>query len=144
MGSMDWHRWVEQNREALERMLALLVALAVLADRASALPAPGRLHVLAILHRGEVEARLFLMGIAHQSGEPASAEAAAATVAPDCARRLAASLRMLALVLGAMLAEARRLSTQLTGAGALAGFPVPACRRVEPEAPPAPRAPDTS
>ena len=89
MGWTDWIREVERNRDVLERILALLLALADLADRASGLPASRRLQVLCILGAGD-------------TAFPA-----------DHAARLAAGFRALALLLGAMLARAGRLARWL-------------------------------
>lgn len=102
MGRLEWNR-VEQDRDVLECILALLLALAALADRAAGLSAAKRLHVLAILGCGEAEARSLIVEIA--SGAPAEATAAP-TRAGDAAR-LAASFRMLALALDALLAQVR-------------------------------------
>ena len=109
MGWTDWIREVERNRDVLERILALLLALAGLADRASGLPASRRLQVLGILGRGEAEARAFITGtVVGPSGE------AGGTAFPaDHAARLAAGFRALALLLGAMLARAGRLARWL-------------------------------
>jgi hypothetical protein len=103
MGRLEWNRAVERDRDVLERILALLLALAALADRAAGLPAAKRLHVLAILGRGEAEARMLIIEMA--LGAPA--EAAAPPAAAGDAGRLAASFRVLALALGALLAQAR-------------------------------------
>ena len=61
MGRLEWNRRVERERDVLERMLALLLALAALVDRAAGLPAARRLHLLAILGYGEAEARDFII-----------------------------------------------------------------------------------
>ena len=108
MGRLEWNRTVERERDVLERILALLLALAALADRAAGLPAVRRLHVLAILGRGEAEARSLIVAMASDHCPAAPAESAAAPPPAACdAARLAASFRMLALALGAMLAQAR-------------------------------------
>ncbi len=122
------------NRDVLERIVALLFALAGLADLAAGLPAPRRRHVLGILGVGEAEARAFLIGIS--TGAPVQADAPGE--AGDAAR-LAARLRMLALVLCAMLARpfappgaatprGRRQSHRMSG---------PPVRRIDAPAPPA-------
>jgi hypothetical protein len=56
MGSWeaDW------NRDALERIVVLLFALA---DIAAGIPLLRRRQVIGILNRGEVEARAFVVGI---------------------------------------------------------------------------------
>ena len=113
MGRLEWNRRVERERDVLERILALLLALAALVDRAAGLPAARRLHLLAILGYGEAEARDFIIALASEAGASARFDAAsdAATVklvpqAGDAAL-LAVRLRVLALVLGVLLAQAR-------------------------------------
>jgi hypothetical protein len=115
----DW------NPDVLERIVALLFALAHLADLAAGLPLLRRQQVLGILSHGEVEARAFLFGgalvPADVPGEAGDAE------------RLAIRLRALALVLCALLAQAARFA--LPGAaGPQDGWPshgisAPAVRR---------------
>jgi hypothetical protein len=96
MEEWDWEtNW---SGDVLERIVALLFALANLADLAAGAPFLRRRHVLAILSRGEVEARAFLFG-----GAPVPTEAPGD--AGDAAR-LAVRFRALALVLCAMLAQA--------------------------------------
>lgn len=84
------------SRDVLERIAALLFSLAGLADIAAGLPALRRRHVLGILNHGEAEARAFLIGIS--TGAPADAPETAGD-----AKRLAARLRALALLLCALL-----------------------------------------
>jgi hypothetical protein len=97
MGSWetDW------NRDVLERIVALLFALANLADLAADAPFLRRRQVLGILSHGEAEARAFLFGMS--TGAPAPADALESI---GDAARLAARLRALALLLCAMLAQA--------------------------------------
>jgi hypothetical protein len=82
----------------LERIVALLFALANLADLAAGLASSHRRQVLGILSYGETEARAFLIG----AGAPAPADAQGEA---DDAARLAARLRALALLLCALLAQ---------------------------------------
>jgi hypothetical protein len=89
------------NRDVLERIVALLFALAGLADLAAGAPYLRRRRVLEILGNGEAEARAFLIGISTGAPTPACA----AERAGDAAR-IAIRLRALALVLCAMLAHA--------------------------------------
>ena len=113
MGRQEWSRSVERDRSVLERILALLLALAALTDRAACLSAAIRLHLLAILGQGEAEARDFILAMAFEAGAPARLDAAsdATTVTPvhevGDAALLAARFRMLALALGVLLAQAR-------------------------------------
>ncbi|WP_353643463.1 hypothetical protein [Mesorhizobium sp. WSM2239] len=142
MGRFEGMREVNRHRYVLERILALLLLMASLADRAAGLPLRRRRTVLEILGRGEAEARALVLGMA--TGSPACGGDVAPEPAPlDDAARLAAGLRVLALVLGVLLAEARRVVGE---AGPRAGL-----SRAEPagsvhpwrEAPALP-APDTS
>jgi hypothetical protein len=126
------------NRNALERIVALLFALAGLADRAAGAPFFRRRQVLGILSQGEAEARAFIIGVT--TGAPFPADAQEST---GDGGRLAVGLRALALVLCALMA--RRLAHP--GApGPQAGRPAnrisgPAVRRLSAPATPAP---DTS
>jgi hypothetical protein len=132
---VDWDtNW---SRDALERIVALLFALAGLADLAAEVPFLRRRQVLAILCHGEAEARAFLFG-----GAPIPADMQGE--AGDAAR-LAARFRALALVLCALLAQAARFAAP-GAARSQAGRPsheisTPASR--QPGAPTRP-APDTS
>jgi hypothetical protein len=93
----DWE--ASGDRVVLERIVALLFALAGLADLAACLPFRHRWQVLDLLSHGEAEARAFLIGVS--TGVPVLADASA----EDCdAARLAARFRALALLLCAMLA----------------------------------------
>jgi len=94
----DWE--ADWSGDVLERIVALLFALAGLADRAAGLPCRHRRHVLGILGHGEAEARAFLIGVS--TGAPVAADAS--EEAGDAAG-LAARLRALALLLCAMLAR---------------------------------------
>jgi hypothetical protein len=133
----DWDRNANWSGDVLERIVALLFALANLADLAADAPYLRRRQVLAILSYGEAVARAFLFG-----GAPAPAEAS--EQAGD-AVRLAARFRALALVLCALLAQALRFAMpDATGPRAdlpSHGISAPASRR--PTAPALP-APDTS
>jgi hypothetical protein len=94
----DWDGEANWSRDVLERIVALLFALANLADLAAGASFHRGQQVLGILSHGEVEARAFLFG-----GEPVPTEVL--ETASDAAR-LAVRLRALALVLCAMLANA--------------------------------------
>jgi hypothetical protein len=142
MGRFEWMREVDRHRYVLERILALLLLMASLADRAAGLPLRRRRTVLEILGRGEAEARALVLAMA--TGSPAcGGDVAPEPAALDDAARMAAGLRVLALALGVLLAEARRVAGE---AGPRAGL-----SRAEPagsahpwrEAPALP-APDTS
>jgi len=91
------------KEEVLEEILALLVLLAGLADRAAGRPLAIALPVLAGLAHAEAVARTYLIGL--PSGAAARVASSPAT---DRAARLAADFRMLARILRACLAQARR------------------------------------
>ncbi len=95
-----WDRNADWSREVLERIVALLFALADLADLAAGAPFLRRRRVLGILGHGEAEARAFVIGVAFGETAPADAPESACDAA-----RLAASFRALALALCAMLAR---------------------------------------
>ncbi len=125
------------SRDALERIVALLFALANLADLAAGAPFLRRRRVLGILSQGEVEARAFLFG-----GAPVPVDAPGET---GDAARLAVRFRALALVLCAMLAQAARFTPSDANGPRAArpphGFSGLAVCRLDA---PAPSAPDTS
>ena len=106
---MNWFECsgeIDRHRDVLERVLALLLLMAGLADHAAGLSARRRLQVLAILACGESGARGFFTGPA---GAPVEGDIALRDFASARdAERLAAGFRVLALVLGAMLAQVRR------------------------------------
>ena len=106
---MNWFECsgeIDRHRDVLERILALLLLMAGLADHAAGLSARRRLHVLAILAGGESGARDFFIGPA---GAPVEGDLALRDFASvRDAERLAAGFRVLALVLAAMLAQVRR------------------------------------
>lgn len=121
------------ERIVLERIVALLLALARLVEVAACFPAILRLPVLALLGHGEAVARSFVMCIVQGAAFPAPSHGGA--------RRLASSFRTLARMLGAMLARAMQVI-----AGRIAG---PSRNRAASGARPAPcrpaaPAPDTS
>lgn len=109
MGSWeaDW------NRDVLERIAALLFALAGLADFAANASYRRRRQVLGILSHGEAEARAFVIALATGAAMPGD-EPADVPETPGDAARLAASFRALALALCALLA--RRSALPLTAA----------------------------
>jgi hypothetical protein len=98
-----WDRNADWNRDVLERIVALLFALANLADLAAGAPFLRRRRVLEILSHGEAEAWAFVMGL-----PPGAAIPADMPESTDDAERLAASFRALALALCALLARARQ------------------------------------
>jgi hypothetical protein len=97
----DWETgW---DRDALERIVVLLFALAGLTDLAAGAPFLRRRQVLGILSDGEVEARAFVIGMA--TGAPISWDELEST---GDAARLAVHLRALALALCVLLAQVKQ------------------------------------
>lgn len=91
----------------LRRVIAVLVALAVLAERSAARSWPVRGVVLWLLRRAETAARDFVL---EETGAPAAAKPFVSVAdGPDDALGLAARFRMLAAALAAMLPDARGL-----------------------------------
>ena len=106
---MDGRAAIGMDRGILKRIVALLFALAELADCASHASWPVRVLVLAILRQGETAARQLLVETSHPSAQSSVAVTPAGS-SPADAMALALSLRLLALALAELLAEARRLS----------------------------------
>lgn len=108
--------------DMLKRIIALLFALADLAERAAGRSRPVRWLVLGILRHADTTARRFVAGCA---SNPAGAQCLPATVgrghAPDDAFKLAASLRSLARIVRIIAAHLCRLSF-LHPAQAAAGY----------------------
>ena len=111
------------ERIVLERIVALLLALARLVEVAACFPAILRLPVLALLGHGEAVARSFVMCIVQGAAFPAPSHGGA--------RRLASSFRTLARML-----SAGRIAGPSRNRAASGARPAP-CR-------PAAPAPDTS
>ncbi|MEO4000563.1 hypothetical protein [Mesorhizobium sp. CAU 1732] len=105
VAAMDWKRAVEEERAALGRIVAMLCALAVLAERASGRSPAVRSLVLWFLRQAEAVAREFVAGGPDTPG--ASIPIVPAGAGPADAVRLAISLRALA---GLLDRQARRLS----------------------------------
>jgi hypothetical protein len=129
---------VNWNRDVLERIVALLFALANLADLAAGAPFLRRRQVLGILNCGEIEARAFVIGMA--TGAPVSSDDLESSGDMAC---LAVRLRALALMLCLLLAQGFALPGM---AGSRACRPLhnmsrPRVRCLDTAAPPAP---DTS
>ena len=122
---LEWSRRLNRNRHVLERIVALLFALAVLAERAAGQTRSHRQSTLGILGHAEAEARAYVVAMAQASGAPVG-PAAEGCQAHGQAERLAASFRALALMLGAMLALALRFARSLPDdASPRAGSPMP-------------------
>ncbi len=100
---MDVHGAMRDDR-MLRRVVALLVALAVLAEKAAHRSAPVRFIVLWLLRQAEAVAAEFVF---EEIGVPALAAdiVAAAGNGPEDAVRLAERLRVLAAALAAMLPD---------------------------------------
>ena len=96
-----WDREMNWSRDALERIVILLFALANLADLAAGAPFLRRRQVLGILNHGETVARAFVIGMA--TGAPISSDELESSGDAAC---LAVRLRALALMLCVLLAQA--------------------------------------
>jgi hypothetical protein len=91
---MDWRRAIDEERAALMRLVALLGALAGLAELAAGRSPAMRGFVLWVLRRAEAVARDFVVG--GEDAGIASMPVGPAGCRPADAVRLAASLRALA------------------------------------------------
>ena len=120
---MGWSDWkADWSDDVLARIVALLFALANLADLASRFPARRRREALGFICRGEAKARAFIVGMAlehrtemerrHDSDEvPAAPDAPVEDDEPaffDDAASLAARLRVLAFMLWFLAVQAGR------------------------------------
>ena len=121
---MDGRAAIGRDWGTLKRTIALLFALAELADRASFAPWPVRVLVLAILRHGETVARLLLVQTSRPAAQPKVAfSGMVAGSSPADALALALRLRLLALALSDLLAPARD-----THHGPATGTPAPVNR----------------
>lgn len=135
-----WDGQANRERDVLERIVALLFALAGLAEMAGALPARRRRRVLGILGWGEAAARVFFTGVAPHTPfrdvapcrEPDPADVPAES---GEALLLAARLRALALMLAALLARAALSERPPRRAPSPGGHAGPACRQATSPAP---------
>ncbi len=118
-----------QDRRTLRGIAALLLALALLAERAAGRSFPVRFFALSILCRAETIARAF---VADATGIDCPDEPPATRGLPVDAELLALRLRMLAAVLGA-LADAAA-DTHNCFAGSSAGLPLCPCGTPSPPA----------
>jgi hypothetical protein len=99
---MDGRKADRQNRNMLKRIVALLFALAIIAERASAMPAPARSLALHFLRRAELAARSYVHWAARDCGAPlqwALPDAAGENSDREAALALAWWLRILAVAL---------------------------------------------
>jgi hypothetical protein len=99
---MDVHAATREDHDALMRIVALLLALATLAERAGSLSHPVRCLVLWILRPAEAVAQAFVAN-ATQATLPAFLEIPAPESSPAGAIRLALRFRALAAALGGLL-----------------------------------------
>jgi hypothetical protein len=111
--AMEWK--AETERDVLKRIIALLFALAELADRSSLAPFPVRCHVLCILRPAEAVIQAFIINMARDLGAQMPPQAYLTISEQMCmpdgddpadAMRLALRLRILALTLASLLAQA--------------------------------------
>ena len=125
---MDWNTKIEQHRQMLQRIVALLFALADLADCASARSFRVRCEVLFILSHGEDVAREFIVEEAQWSGIPILCPPT-----PTCdgfsasdAMQLAARLRALASILAYVWAQTTPSKRRSPRYSLLSALPRPA------------------
>jgi hypothetical protein len=116
---VEWK--AETEREVLKRIIALLFALAELADRSSLAPFPVRCHVLCILRPAEAVIQAFIIDMARDFGMQMPPQAYLTISEQMCvpdgddpadASRLALRLRVLALTLASLMAQAECLGPE--------------------------------
>jgi len=121
---MDWSRQDSENGKALRRIIALLLALAGLAERACGRSRPVRCLVLLVLRPGEAVARDYAAGLTGVPafGTPAFGQPERMQGRHDDgvaeAMRLARVFRVLAAALAALLEEAASPAARVIGAPA--------------------------
>jgi len=96
---MDWNHKIEQQWDVLRRIVALLFALADLADEASTCPRRVRCKMLSILLRGEAVARALLSWEVLKSGKPVCLPVRPCGDRVDDAMQLADCFRAMAVAL---------------------------------------------
>ena len=96
---MDWNHKIEQQWDVLRRIVALLFALADLADDASTCSRRVRCKMLSILLRGEAVARNMLSREVQISGKPVCLPACPCGDRVDDAMQLADCFRAMAAAL---------------------------------------------
>jgi len=154
MTGRGWCKEVNRERMLLERIVALLVALAFLAEHAALASPHRRRAVVGILIEGEAAAREMIAALAGLPAQPdadgplADPQVATAAVtasgSTEEALRLAAAFRVLALVLTALLEEARRagaLLSSISGAAMTAACGMAILSRQHTRVPPSFRLP---
>lgn len=108
---MGWNGAIEQERQALKRIVAMLFALAWLARRLNDMPRPIRHCVLWILRPAEALACEFIIGLARDFGLAPDLPASTFVHdgdAPTDAMRLSLRFRALAQLLGDVSRYVRR------------------------------------
>ena len=115
---MEWKGQIGTAQDVLDRIVALLLAIADLAERAARAPDARRRVVLGIIRSGEAPARDAFRASARATADrqvPPAGTVAFSGDAPEDALALATSLRALALIVRAIAALQRRLSSLLGG-----------------------------
>ncbi|MDP3895223.1 MAG: hypothetical protein Q8Q62_00965 [Mesorhizobium sp.] len=120
---MDWKGQIEMTGDLLDRIVALLLAIADLAERAAGAPEARRRLALDFIRRAETVAGGFVS--ASSRAFPNTERAPTTTASgdgrgdtPEDAIALALSLRMLALLLRCITGQMRRLAGLAPGGGA--------------------------
>ena len=111
----------------LDGIVALLLSLANLAERAAYVPEARRRTVLAILRHGEFFTRDSFGIAAHPAPDRYVSSAAGCGDTPEDAMALAMSFRFLALIVQSMAAPQRRLALLAAGQMRSAGAPHQGC-----------------
>jgi hypothetical protein len=127
---MGWNEEMREERDVLQRIVALLLALAGLADRAAVASGPKRRRALWALRQADAVTRELLAGqsfdLAGQQWSP-DMDAIRCGDAPADASGLATAMRMLAFVVRIMALRIRSRSTWTCGSlQSAAGGPVEA------------------
>ena len=104
---MDLHAAIWDGDRTLRRIVAVLVALAILAERAGGRSFPVRWLVLSVLRSAEGVAREFVAGTT-RTPQPSIERIPEIRNAPADALLLASSFRALAAALGALVSKTRR------------------------------------
>ena len=121
--AMGWTRQMEAATDMLDGIVALLLSLANIAERAAYVPEARRRTVLAILRHGEFFTRDSFGIAAHPAPDRYVSSAAGSGNTPEDAMALAMSFRFLALIVQSMAAPQRRLALLPAGRMGSADLP---------------------
>ena len=102
---MDWTAIINRDREALKRIVEVLLSLAALAELASSKPRPLRAGVLWFLTPAEMIARDFVLGLCEETGDRSDLSVSLSARDACDAMRLAHSFRALAGLLDGLMSR---------------------------------------